>query len=299
MNKLRNFLNHGSLSWLKKSDQKPLSELPPPFFCARDISEVHDYFYGYNVATDPYLQSEGPLPGHCFVCRDEVLFEVDRPGDGTPVNWRETMRCPRCHLINRWRSSLHLFEAVCHPDELDRIYITEALTPLAGHLSDLYPNLTSSEFLSDARPGEVLQIHDRAITNQDVTQLTFDEGSFDSILTFDVLEHVPHYRRAVQEFYRVLDDGGHLILTAPFSFQKDTWVRAIVNDAGEIEHLMEPCYHGDPLSDEGVLAYYDFGMELLDEFKAIGFEECFLACYASNHWGYPAGNIAFVARKGR
>jgi len=272
-------------------------ELPDPFSSAKTIDEVHEYFAGYIMSTDPYLQQEGSLPGRCFVCNMDVLFEVDRPKDGGEVNWRETLKCPHCHLINRWRGCLHLFEAICKPTRLDRIYITEALTPVNEHLSGVYTNLTSSEFMPQAQAGEMVKVHSRTVRNEDVTNLTFDTGSFDSILSFDVLEHVPNYQRALEEFYRVLDFGGHLIITAPFSFQKATQVRATVDEEGEVTHLVEPCYHGDPLSDEGVLAYYDFGMELLDQLNDVGFKESYLACYTSNDWGYPSGNVAFIARK--
>lgn len=246
------------------------------------------------MSTDPYLHQEGPLPGRCFVCKKSVLFEVERPQDGGEVNWRETLKCPHCHLINRWRGCLHLFDTVCKPTNLDRIYITEALTPVHEQLSGVYTKLASSEYIPLAQAGEVVQLHSRAIRNEDVTSLTFNAESFDSVLSFDVLEHVPNYKRALEEFYRVLDFGGYLIITAPFSFQEATQVRATVDEQGVVTHLMEPCYHGDPLSDDGVLAYYDFGMELLDLLNDVGFEESYGACYTSNDWGYPSENIAFV-----
>jgi SAM-dependent methyltransferase len=297
MNWLNKIQNHSSWNWLQKMFQESPYDLSSPFFCARNIDEVHEYFRGYNTAEDPHLLSEGLLPGYCFICKEKVLFEVDRPSDGGLVNWRETLKCPHCRLINRWRSCLHLFEAVCKPAELDRIYITEALSPIFERLSGLYANLSSSEFLPDAELGEVVQFHENPINNQDVTQLTFDTRSFDAVLSFDVLEHVPDYRSAIKEFYRVLDTGGHLILTVPFIFKQETQVRAVVNGAGEVEHLMQACYHGDPLSDTGVLAYYDFGMELLDQFREVGFKKCFLVCFKSNHLGYPSENVAFVARR--
>jgi hypothetical protein len=108
---------------------------------------------------------------------------------------------------------------------------------------------------------------------------------------------VPNYQDAIREFYRVLGEGGHLLLTAPFSFKQETTVRAVVEGNGEIRHLVEPCYHGDPLSDGGVLAYYDFGMELLDLLRETGFRATALVYYSSNDWGYPGANVAFVARK--
>lgn len=280
-----------------KSDGRSLPDLKSPFNIAREIGEVHQYFIEYNTATDSFLQSKGRLPGFCYVCWRQVSFKVERPRVGGEPNWRETLKCPRCGLINRWRSGLHLFDAICKPSEQDRIYVTEALSPLSKQLSRNYLNLTSSEYLPGTKLGEVARIRWKPVRNEDITQLTFDDSSFEAILCFDVLEHVPDYRLAISEFQRVLDFNGHLILTVPFSFQQETRVRAIVNAAGKVEHLTDPCYHGDFLSGDGILSYYDFGMELLDELKEVGFSESFLVCYKSNEWGYPAENIAFVARK--
>jgi hypothetical protein len=280
-----------------KNDRRSLPDLKSPFYIAREIGEVHEYFSEYNTATEPFLQSKGRLAGHCYICRKQVSFKVDRPRDGGQPNWRETLRCPRCKLINRWRSCLHLFDEICEPSEQDRIYITEALSLISKNLSSKYLNLTSSEYLPGRILGEVAQIYSKPVRNEDVTQLTFDDLSFEAVLCFDVLEHVPGYRMAISEFQRVLNLGGHLILTAPFSFQHDTRVRAKVDSEGKVEHLTEPDYHGAIMYEEGILSYYDFGMELLDELNEAGFSESFLVCYKSNEWGYPAENVAFVAKK--
>ena len=45
--------------------------------------------------------------------------------------------------------------------------------------------------------------------------LPFRASSFDTILSTQVLEHVPHPRTLLREVYRVLKLGGHLVLTAP------------------------------------------------------------------------------------
>ena len=263
----------------------------------RKIDEVRQYFKDQGSSTDPILQSESQLSGFCSICEEEVMFELLLPGDDAAINWRETVKCPGCGLINRWRGSLHLFQAVCNPSAESRIYITEALSPITELLSDRFPDLESSEYVERAEPGERIEVGLVEVRNEDVTRLSFDDNSFDALLTFDVLEHVPRYRDAVQEFHRVLDFGGYLILTVPFSFENETVTRAIVHDDGEIEHLVEPCYHGDPLSSEGVLAYYDFGVELLDQFKDAGFRDSCLVCYTSEHWGYHSHNIAYLARK--
>jgi SAM-dependent methyltransferase len=49
--------------------------------------------------------------------------------------------------------------------------------------------------------------------------LPFADGSFDTVMSIQVLEHTPTPQRLVDEMGRVLADGGTLILTAPFSFR--------------------------------------------------------------------------------
>lgn len=283
--------------WFGRNKRFLPAEFPPPFLRTDDIGVVHDYFSGSDAYMADITQSARTLDGHCFVCAQDVGFQIDLPLDGNPVNWRETLVCSSCTLINRWRACLHLFEAVCEPTLKDRIYLTETLSPVHEQLASRFPNLVSSEFMSGAVPGSLVQTHTAEVRNEDVTRLTFRNRSFDSVLSFDVLEHVPDYHAALKEFHRVLRRGGKLILSVPFSFNQENVVRAELDAAGEITHFLEPCYHGDPLSDQGVLSYYDFGMELLDEMRHVGFKESTLVYYRSREWGYLGGNIAYVAMK--
>ncbi|MGB5293043.1 MAG: hypothetical protein WBN41_16495, partial [Lysobacterales bacterium] len=101
-------------NWQRKRNRVLPTEVPPPFFYTKDISAVKDYFSGF---ADERQQSRSEfsdgIEGHCFLCKEDVRFSLDMPGDGSPVNWRETLACPHCGLINRWRSCLHVFEAIC------------------------------------------------------------------------------------------------------------------------------------------------------------------------------------------
>lgn len=47
----------------------------------------------------------------------------------------------------------------------------------------------------------------------------FSDGEFDVVVMSEVLEHVKTPHLAIQEIYRVLREGGKLILTAPFLFE--------------------------------------------------------------------------------
>jgi SAM-dependent methyltransferase len=51
-----------------------------------------------------------------------------------------------------------------------------------------------------------------------VTSLPFSDGSFDSIISSEVLEHVPEPQDAVNELCRVLKPGGIAYISAPMSW---------------------------------------------------------------------------------
>jgi len=292
-------LKRAHRNWRRKWQPVRPANLPEPFHHAPDIQAVHAFFSRPETDQAAIPDTTTRVSGVCYVCSETVNFEVDPPGPDGAVNWRETLACPNCRLINRWRSCIHLFEAICQPMERDRIYLTETLSPVYATLATRYPFLVGSEYVPGAEPGGMVKLHHVKVRNEDVTRLSFDDRSLEAVLCFDVLEHVPDYRAALREFCRVLAPGGQVVLSVPFSFRQQTVVRAEVDSDGVVRHLQPPCFHGDPLSAQGVLSYYDFGMELLGEMQQAGFSECFLVCYRSSHWGYPNDNVAFVARKVR
>ena len=48
--------------------------------------------------------------------------------------------------------------------------------------------------------------------------LPFEDGSFDTILLSDVLEHIPRPEHLWEEMSRILSPGGHLIMNVPFLY---------------------------------------------------------------------------------
>lgn len=51
-----------------------------------------------------------------------------------------------------------------------------------------------------------------------VLQLPFKSNHFDTVISLQVLEHVPEPQKMLKEAHRVLKKGGHLILTAPMTW---------------------------------------------------------------------------------
>jgi len=262
-----------------------------------NTSDLGDFFTAAGPRADISRGVPEFVRGACYVCQVDVDFTVDSESVRLSGNWRETLKCPGCELINRWRSSLHLFEELLKPVDQDAIYLTEAVTPLYRAIAARYPAIVGSEYAPGVEPGTEAGLPTGPTRIEDVTRLTFPDGSFEAVLSFDVLEHVPDFKKALREFYRVLVPGGQALISVPFTFDDHTLTRAKLDSEGNIRHLMEPHYHGDPLSDEGVLCYYEFGLDLLQEIRDAGFRDAFLVCYTSRKWAYYGKQAVFVGRK--
>lgn len=241
--------------------------------------------------------------GHCIVCDQDTDLSCDYSychaddAGNRFVNWRERLVCPSCQLNNRMRAAIHLFGDLCSPAQDDILYLTEQTTPLFGWFKGHYKNVIGSEHLGSSLP--LGGIDSRSIRNEDITRLTLHAESVHYILSFDVLEHVPDYQAGLRELFRVLKPGGWLFFSVPFASNQDAHVvRARIKVNGEIEHLIEPEYHGDPLSDAGCLCFYHFGWDLLDELRNIGFSDVSARLFWSLEFGYLGGEqMILLARK--
>lgn len=232
-------------------------------------------------------------PGYCFPCATNVNFMIDyhysgnEEVDGLRIpNWRERVTCPHCHLNNRIRASVQFLEETLGCSEQSSIYITEQTTALHGYLKAKYKNITGSEYLGDrVKFGEIEP--ESGLRNESITKLSFADNTFDFVLSFDVFEHVPEYHKALRECFRVLKPGGRLLFTVPFRMDNQAnLIRATMDAQGNVEHLMEPEYHGDPINDAGCLCFYHFGWQLLDELKGCGFRSATAHVYWSDTLGY-------------
>ncbi|MGE4073294.1 MAG: methyltransferase domain-containing protein [Lysobacterales bacterium] len=238
------------------------------------------------------------IAGFCAACGRESEFSFPIRGDEIP-NWRESLVCPDCRLINRWRASVHVARMLEPLRCEGPVYVTEQTTPMYDWLQEHVPELIGSEFVSpDAKPGQIYETRSRRIRHEDATALSMADASLSMIQTYDVLEHVPDYRAALREFARVLKPEGLLLLTAPFMFEAwDTVVRARVNAQGDIEHLLPAVYHGDPMSADGVLCFQEFGWDLLDDMRSAGFAHAeIITCWAPD-FGYLGSFQPFVVAR--
>lgn len=292
-------------------------EAPPPMETC-SFQSLTDYMSHLNQSAEEYerrrttefdlLEGDKTIhtKGYCIACRKEVRFKTDflysDPQDayhGQRIpNWRERLICSGCRMNSRVRGAIQFFEEVLGASPDDEIYVTEQLTPLFHYLKCRYRNLSASEYLGNTVPPGNIDT-ETGVRNESLTRLSFSDDSFRFILSFDVLEHIPDYLSAFSECLRCLKPGGILLFSVPFARgSENNLVRATVDSAGEVNHILPPEYHGDPVSEAGCLCFYHFGWELLGQVRNAGFSTADVHFYWSDRLGYLGeGQMLMTARK--
>jgi SAM-dependent methyltransferase len=252
----------------------------------------------------PYDSEVFQIEGYCVVCGRTTMLNCGMMysnralPDGRRVpNWREHLDCETCGFTNRLRACIHLLRQELRPGNTDEIYVTEQVTRLYSWFASEYPSVTGSEYLgSTSSPGAVVD----GVRHEDLQQLSFPDDSFDLIVSFEVLEHVPDADAALRELARCLRPGGTLFLTAPFrDTAQDNEVRAVLAEDGAITHVLPPEIHGNPIDPaNGALCFRYFGWQVLDDLRAVGFAEAEVWFYWSRLYGYLGDtNSVIVARR--
>jgi SAM-dependent methyltransferase len=170
------------------------------------------------------------------------------------------------------------------------IYTAEAVTPFALALRGRFPRFIGSEYASNEAAREALF----PIPFQDLGKLTFPPDRFDCVVTNDCLEHVPDIGQCLGEICRVLRRGGVMLSTFPFTFVYDSAVKARLVD-GEIEHLDEPEYHGNPAEPEARSLVFEIpGWNILDRARQAGFSRAEMVFVSGRKRAITASEVAGV-----
>lgn len=236
------------------------------------------------------------LEGYCQCCERNAIFLIDwRYSDGIMPYFRERLVCNYCGLNNRQRFVMgYLRKLIRDKKKILKIYCYEQATHFYSAIVKIFGgiHITGSEYIGqDKKPGEIIG----NIRHEDALNLSFDNESFDAILSNDVYEHVPNIQKAFQEAYRCLRKNGILIFTVPFSVNEErTKQRAAVDTEGKVVHILPEWYHGNPFSLKGALVYYDFGWDILTFCKDAGFNKVYIMAAYSLYYGYIGNGFQFV-----
>ena len=231
--------------------------------------------------------------GYCPTCD-----RVTRFYDWT-VNERESGHCMWCGCKSRQRGLAHVIKSTYGVRKLDElggrdlsILNTECGGPLHEQLSRNSRYTCSEDLGPEHAPGAIVN----GIRNEDLQRTSFDDNSFDLVVSTEVFEHIPEPYAAHREVLRILKPGGRHIFTVPYvqKWQEDC-VRAVIED-GKLRHLMCPEYHYDPLRPDGVLVFTIFSPAMLGRLEQIGFAVKELPL-AEPQLGILGKNVVFECQK--
>ncbi|MDJ0391323.1 methyltransferase domain-containing protein [Roseomonas sp. E05] len=209
--------------------------------------------------------------GYCTLCGFHTQFLCYEPAE-MPCK-RNTFVCRECGSLARNRhvalAVLDTYRDSVGADCLldfarefnGSIYVMDVKESIYRSLKGAR-NFTCSEYIDGVPGGEWKD----GVLCQDAQNMTFPDNSFDLLITEDMLEHVPFPEKAFDEIHRVLKPGGHHIGTIPIKWHLEKSAPRAKIVGGKVIHLEEPEYHGDPFRPEGILAYTDFGRDMIDVF---------------------------------
>ena len=212
--------------------------------------------------------------GRCSVCGVAGTF----PRSGRPL--REDFGCQTCGASLRYRCQGHaLVELYGHVGasvkelveghHLDELAIYEP--GIVGPFRRFFRGVDGyviSGFWDDCAPGDERD----GVRCEDLHRLSFDDESFDLVISSDIFEHVRDPWRAFVEVHRVLRPGGSHVFTVPLTWPLPaTSITRVDYSTGHDVHLAPPVYHGSPTDPAGSLVCTDFGMDLPDALYRVGF----------------------------
>ncbi len=253
----------------------------------------------YSYLDDHLLTSRRPMvfPAVCVGCGSLQSMRFDwwlgaiTPQGEVHTSWTETCACERCGLNSRLRAVLAFVLGHKAYSPKRRCLLTERVTNAFGVYGRYFEHLTGTEYLGPQyQPGQQVAVPSAAaiVRHEDLTKLSFGDGSFDTIVSQDVFEHIPDYRAAFAECARVLSPNGHLVFSIPFhGGASKTQIGAVLTAHGEIQHIMPREVHGNPVAEEGSLCFQNFGWDILDDLRLAGFARA----AAHMYWGPWLGHI--------
>ena len=180
-----------------------------------------------------------------------------------------------------------------------KILAADGITRASMILRGQYPLYLGSEYI----PSEKDQETYFPIPHVDLQSIKYKDNCFDVFFSGDVFEHIPDLHAATLEIHRVLKPGGLLVSSFPFDpSRNDTIIRAKLSKDGNIKHLMEPEYHGNPVDPEGGALVYSLpGWDFLSELRKIGFSHAQYRYLVSSRYGVASedtgGIFTLVAQK--
>lgn len=192
--------------------------------------------------------------GKCYLCGDYSEFKI--ADDATLLREAKCCNCG-ASLRNSDLAKIISYKMCGNDGSLREVYSLlkgkKILnTCSSGYIHDAlkeHKGYVCSEYFDSIESGDMKD----GILCVDLCKIPFKDNSFDLVISEDVLEHVENIEKAFSEINRVLNLQGMHIFTVPVHEGRKTISR---------KEKANKIYHGDPIRNEGVLVWTDFGSDI-------------------------------------
>lgn len=172
---------------------------------------------------------------------------------------RDNYLCVRCGSIPRNRALIHVLQTGFPGYRSMKVHESSPCGAASDKLQRECRDYTPTYFYPEVPPGG----YKNGVRCENIEHMTFEDGSFDLMITQDVMEHVLNPGKAFEDIARVLKPGGAHVFTVPIYKGKKTLVRAVEAPEG-VKYLEEAQYHGNPIDRKGSLVVTEWGEELIE-----------------------------------
>ncbi|WP_284534709.1 class I SAM-dependent methyltransferase [Nocardioides sp. T2.26MG-1] len=192
--------------------------------------------------------------GHCPICEAPATFSA------VYSHYRDHLLCSRCRSIPRERALALVLSRAFPNWRQSRIHESSpGDRGISPKLRQECAKYVPTQFFPRDELGAIIG----GVRNENLERQTFPDGVFDLVISLDVMEHVGDPDKAMREIARTLAPGGAYVFTAPtYEGKSRSERRARYLPDGTAEHLAEPEYHGNPISDDGALVTFHYGYDL-------------------------------------
>lgn len=189
-------------------------------------SQTNSQRYVRDVGLEKYIAQayklylEEPEKYYCPLCENDFYQFIpwadkhDHPNYKLEMYNKFTAICPLCNAHDRerfYRLYLEQVEKLMNIGNCTVLHIAPEL-----QLRKWLKSLPGVHYLS----GDLFP-QDSETLKVDVTDISFDDDTFDIVLCSHVLEHVPNDRQAMRELHRILKPNGFAIVNVPIALNID------------------------------------------------------------------------------
>lgn len=161
----------------------------------------------YCVICDNYIDKFLPWQGNAGT---EFVRKFDLIGSDA-----SNFNCPNCQSHDRER---HLYMYMKELGLLSSLAGKNMLivAPEVSFLKKIYSK-EINVICGDLHPEKYSHFNINPFYKIDLTNLQFNDNSFDVVIANHILEHIENYSKALSEIYRVMKPGAYAILQTPYS----------------------------------------------------------------------------------